>query len=301
MIRFRKIVNLVTLGLVAVVALPTVALAAPATEVVTNADVARQVEDTLPTKNWVIYSRTGAETATFREGPATPPLGSGSLELTTPTGSDKVTIFNYDHIGTSLGDVDALGYSTYRSAGSLQQVASLNLQVDINGDAPGGFTTLVFEPVYNTSQGSVVNDTWQTWDAFSSGNAIWWSSNAIPSAPNRDTFVSWDTIVAANPDAVIVGGVGVNQGSGNPTLTTAVDNLTFGYSGAGTTYDLELVAPKPVSPTSKDECKNGGWKDGFQTQYKNQGDCVSFVASHGKAKGNPSPVDSIVNFFRSVL
>jgi hypothetical protein len=34
-------------------------------------------------------------------------------------------------------------------------------------------------------------------------------------------------------------------------------------------------------PTSKAQCMNGGWKN-FGTTFKNQGDCVSFVASGGK-------------------
>jgi signal peptidase len=33
-------------------------------------------------------------------------------------------------------------------------------------------------------------------------------------------------------------------------------------------------------PTNKDQCKNGGWKK--YGVFKNQGDCVSFVATHGK-------------------
>jgi hypothetical protein len=34
-------------------------------------------------------------------------------------------------------------------------------------------------------------------------------------------------------------------------------------------------------PTSNDQCKNGGWQN-FGTTFKNQGDCVSFVATGGK-------------------
>jgi hypothetical protein len=34
-------------------------------------------------------------------------------------------------------------------------------------------------------------------------------------------------------------------------------------------------------PTSKGQCMNGGWKN-FGTTFKNQGDCVSFVATGGK-------------------
>ena len=41
-----------------------------------------------------------------------------------------------------------------------------------------------------------------------------------------------------------------------------------------------FVAKIATQPTSTDQCKNGGWKT-FGV-FKNQGDCVSFVASKGK-------------------
>ena len=257
------------------VSIEVVTFAAVSSDVVTESDIARQPENTPPTNNWVLYNR-NAGTGTFRTGPATPPSGVGSLELVTPAGADKVTLFNYDHVGTALADIDAIGYSTYRLAGSAQQVAALNIEVDVNGSAPGGFTTLVFEPVYNTTQGTVTDNVWQDWDAYNGGQAIWWSSNPIPGAPNRDTFVTWDTIVASNPQAVIVGGFGVNQGSGNPGLTTAVDTLSLGIDGDTVTYDFEPYE----SPTSRDQCKNGGWQtlrraDG--STFKNQGDCIQYV------------------------
>ncbi len=277
------LVVMLSLGLVAI---PS-ASAASTTTVVTESDVSRYAEDTPPLKNWVIYTP-NAGTATFRSGPPTPPLGAGSLELSTPTGNDKVTVFNYHHMGTALSAIDAMGYSTYRSAGNLQQVAALNIEVDVNGSAPGGFTTLVFEPVYNTDQDAVVSGEWQTWDAFNGGNAIWWSSRTIPGAysPNDITapsgaplYVSWNTILANNPNAFIVGGFGVNQGSGNPALTTAVDALTIGAGGNTTTYDFELYHVA----MNKDQCKNGGWQNVTRsdgTSFKNQGDCVSYTNNH---------------------
>ncbi|HEY9282632.1 MAG TPA: hypothetical protein VIP46_04170 [Pyrinomonadaceae bacterium] len=249
------------------------------TVVVVGSDIIEQPENTPPTGDWVLFKRAAGD-GDVRTGPATPPAGIGSYQLVTPTGADKATLFNFEHVGTPLADVDTIGYSTFRSAGSAQQVAALNLQVDVNGDAPGGFTTLVFEPVYNTGQGTVQDNVWQTWDAYSGGNAIWWSSNPIPGAPNRDTFVTWNTIVAANPDAVIVGGVGINQGSGNPGLITAVDKFQFGYGDDCFTYDFE---PFRVA-TTKDACKAGGWqqvKRADGTAFKNQGDCVSYV-NNGK-------------------
>jgi hypothetical protein len=36
----------------------------------------------------------------------------------------------------------------------------------------------------------------------------------------------------------------------------------------------------PQLPTTKDQCKNGGWKT--YPGFKNQGDCVSYVATKGK-------------------
>lgn len=262
------------------------AQATTTTERVFPEDVATQPENTAPTQSWVAYVRNAGASA-FEQGPPTPPLGTGSLEISTPTGADKLTVFNYDHVGTVLSGVDAISYSTYRSAADNPvQVASINLQVDVNGAAAGGFTTLVFEPVYNTGQGAVVSNTWQNWDAYDGGQGIWWSSSAIPGAPDRDTFVTWDTIVAANPDAVIVGGIGVNQGSGNPGLVTNVDALELGAGGDSVVYDFELIKdldgdgiPDTAPPADKDECKKDGWTSFNNPTFKNQGECVSYVVT----------------------
>jgi hypothetical protein len=36
------------------------------------------------------------------------------------------------------------------------------------------------------------------------------------------------------------------------------------------------------TPTAKDECKNGGWATFTELGFKNQGDCVSYVATGGR-------------------
>jgi hypothetical protein len=230
-------------ALVAVAAMAAPASAMAATELVTEDEVVRQVEDTPPTNDWVIYTRAGTPptAATFVPGPATPPLGTGSLQLQTdpglPTGAHKVFAFNYDHVGKPLSAIDAISYSTYRTtAGNPDQVTAINLQVDSNGAAEGGFTTLVFEPIYNTSQGAIVSTTWQTWNGIA---GTWWSTRPINDQCASAAAVcrrTWSQIVASNPDAVITGGIGLNQGSGNPNLTVANDALTFDE----TTYDFEV-------------------------------------------------------------
>lgn len=54
--------------------------------------------------------------------------------------------------------------------------------------------------------------------------------------------------------------------------TILVDNINV--NGDITTFDPVLVGP----PTSKDQCKNGGWMT-FNTPrtFKNQGDCIQYV------------------------
>jgi hypothetical protein len=266
-------------GAVMIAATAAVGIAAVCvTEVVTESEVVRQAENTPPLGNWVLYTRTLASGAQFAIGPETPPSGVGSLALQTPGTGDKVTLFNFDHIGTALSEITAIGYSTYRDPASITgspfQVPAINMQVDFNGlDTAGGFTTLVFEPVYNTGQGAVVDGEWQTWDAY---NGNWWSTRAIPGVCAFDCFVAWNDIVAANPDAVIVGGFGINQGSGNGGLIAAADALKLAYGDDCVTYDFE---PFRV-PGSAEACKNGGWRttrraDG--SPFKNQGDCIQYV------------------------
>jgi hypothetical protein len=215
----------------------------------------------------------------FVEGPATPPLGRGSLHVVTADGNSaaKVNLSNFDYNGTALPGVDQMSYSTYRSSastGSPVQVTSYQLGVQTSA----GFTTLVFEPVYNTDQGAIVNDTWQDWDAFNGGDATWWSTKPIPGVCAFTCYVSWNDIVAANPTATIQSVV-INQGSGNPGIDANVDALTFGANGNATTWNFE---PLTGPPTSKDQCKNGGWQDFDNPTFKNQGDCVSYVATKGK-------------------
>jgi hypothetical protein len=69
-------------------------------------------------------------------GPQNPPAGVGSFEMETATDADKVTLFNYDHAGTPLSAITAIGYSTYRdptSTADAGQLPSINIQIDKNG------------------------------------------------------------------------------------------------------------------------------------------------------------------------
>lgn len=58
----------------------------------------------------------------------------------------------------------------------------------------------------------------------------------------------------------------------------------LGYQPA---FKVSASAPLVGPATNKDQCKNDAWKTFNNPAYKNQGDCVSAVASNGKANGNP--------------
>ena len=58
--------------------------------------------------------------------------------------------------------------------------------------------------------------------------------------------------------------------------TADLTNITF--NGVTQVPVVTQVGP----PTSKAVCKHGGWKTFNNPSFKNQGQCVSFVASHGR-------------------
>jgi hypothetical protein len=81
--------------------------------------------------------------------------------------------------------------------------------------------------------------------------------------------------------ADVIGGIELVDALRAPTDCSPLD----GSPGAFTTpltNGRATVFDAPVLPTSKDQCKDGGWRN-FGSTFKNQGDCVNFVATHGKS------------------
>jgi hypothetical protein len=72
---------------------------------------------------------------------------------------------------------------------------------------------------------------------------------------------------------------GDEPGAGSPT-DCSLPSPEFVFDLTPLTHGRAVVFDAPVLPTSKEQCKNGGWRN--FSQFKNQGDCVSFVATNGK-------------------
>jgi hypothetical protein len=83
--------------------------------------------------------------------------------------------------------------------------------------------------------------------------------------------------IPTNYEATIYTGSGNYRDEG----TSRIPLLLADPAGATLTENFvsTLSQPTPVAPTNKDQCKNGGWQN--YPQFKNQGDCVSFVATGG--------------------
>ena len=269
------------------VAIPRAAASASSSNiVVTESDIARQIEDTPPTRSWVFYYRVPTSTGAFVSGPGSPPLGVGSFEMGTVLATDKGTLFNYDHVGTRLADITALSYATYRDPASTApavELPSMNIEVDFNGPAvAGGYTSLVFEPVYNPTQGAIQSGVWQSWDGIP---GIWWSTRPINGCGTPPCYQPWSDILAANPNATILGGFGVNQGSGSAELIAATDALSIEANGSSWTYNFEPFR----TPVTKDDCKNDGWqglRDADGVPFRNQGQCISYVNHRDHESGD---------------
>jgi hypothetical protein len=63
------------------------------------------------------------------------------------------------------------------------------------------------------------------------------------------------------------------------TYTAVASDQTRPGSSPQASVTFSMPGCKPPLPTSKDQCKNGDFKS---YGFKNEGDCVSFVATKGK-------------------
>ena len=196
---------------------------------------------------WKIYTEpTGV--VSFVNGPATPPLGSGSVQFSLGTnGNGKAALVYNGLAGTPLSALTQLSYATFVQQNNSGQAPALELAVDYTGDGVAD-DRLVFEPVYQTGNypgviqngGMVLLNQWQTWNGITGG---WWAASDETAGPSTYTLSSY---LQVHPTAVIAndpqwGGIWLTTGGGN-TWTGFVgfaDALAIATSGGTTTFNFE--------------------------------------------------------------
>jgi hypothetical protein len=251
-----------SLGAVGALALAVVAAAVAATVTVTPGN----------TQGWSTADTRPGGAVTYVADASAP--GGSALRLTTDATTAAKAQYLHD-ANTPLSSVTELAYSTKQNSASFPQGdPSYQLLVNLDG-AAGTFTTFVYEP-YEQLAAPVVNGVWQSWDVDA---GQFWSSRTVnaggactvAAGAGGPPFYTLAQLKASCPNAVVVG-FGVNVGTFNPSYDVETDLVDFN----GTVYDFQLA------PTTKDQCKNGGWQTFTNPPFKNQGDCVSYVATGGK-------------------
>jgi hypothetical protein len=108
-------------------------------------------------------------------------------------------------------------------------------------------------------------------------NVATFNFEAQPGLPSVGTIVATDS--PAGDQIAYVGG------GRTPTDCSPVTNPPNQPLNGG---DIVVTDAQPF-PTAKDQCKNGGWRN--FPGFKNQGDCVSFVAARGKGRAEAVKVE----------
>lgn len=203
-----------------------------------------------------------------------PRSGNGSVYFNSPDSLGKADIeyfadpvlvggnfvpnpFNPSSILGPLADLSHLSYEWYRGASStvpnhLHPVLRLGI-LRVNSDNTAAVGYLTFERVYNGFYGAAPTGSWQSDDIVSNNYKLWATDSLGFGDPNDDinqvlkTITEW--VSAANAIGATLYVISVNAGIGsgwNGTFEGAVDNITFGFNGAYTTYNFEVV-PEPAS------------------------------------------------------
>ncbi len=211
--------------------------------------------------------------------------------------------------GGSTSDFPANGYTTsvdvyLNTAGGAANDTRFDWDSAIS-DTSGGFRR---DFLFN---GGFYNDS----DSTGSGpRFVFTASNnagrgsSFPKNPGRDPFsittTGWYTFqhhFYDNGTGVLAVDLSILDAAGNVLHTWTLSDPTdiIGTTVGGDQYgwfasqefpflafDNSRLSVQVGPPTSKDQCKKDGWKTFNNPAFKNQGDCVSYVATGGRNPGN---------------
>lgn len=172
----------------------------------------------------------------FVAGPGTSPNEVGSVEIAV-SGEERYNIATYQFSGLELDDITELSYSTYNGSvgnpGSLNRSGYLQFNVDFDGSDTWQ-RRLGFLPADN---GTIQQDTWQTWDCIAGGAAEWfysgttWPGGSTPGSTTK----TWNDILTEYPGVrvrVTDSWLGIRIGEPYPDgYTENIATFTIGIEG----------------------------------------------------------------------
>ncbi len=188
---------------------------------------------------------------TFVGGPGTAPMGTGSAQISV-TGTQRRNLATYRFGGTVLSAITELKFSTYNpsagNGGSATRSAFLTFNVDFNNS--NTFQRRIsFVPSTN---GTVVQDQWQEWDAVNGGGALYfysgptWPGTGTPGTTAR----TWNDIVTSYPAIRILPSdpfLGLRVGEPYADgYTENIDAFKFGTASGTTHFNFDPANPLVV-------------------------------------------------------
>jgi hypothetical protein len=229
-----------------------------------------------------IFGEPGPDTGTQKYvfGPATPPIGQGSLEFRIGSNNNWSEAVGYTNLnGVSIGaaSLTELSYSTYvqQSSNPASQDFFAILVIDTTGEGQTADDFLFFYPADQSgcsdgapTQHTIAQNQWQQpWDA---RNGVWVSAfgrcNAQESCGTANDPKTLAEYLACFPLARIIndfdGTPGLIIGYGGSTVSANfignLDNVKIGVAGVTTTFDFDqcvLTCPADITQgNDPDQC-----------------------------------------------
>jgi hypothetical protein len=147
---------------------------------------------------------------------------------------------------------------------------------------PVGVTFMCGGSPYSHTLDSVTNNpdgSFTGTGMYDANNAYTWSITGLVSGSS----INFAIVYTGLNIGYTVNGVGTIAPDGSISGTADGNCQTFSMPAGSA-----MAIPVAVVPTDKNQCKKGGWMtlvDSEGNGFKNQGDCVSFVATGGKNPG----------------
>lgn len=193
-------------------------------------------------------------------------VGGGSLYAGPISGPGARKFIGELFLVTPMADVESISYDFKIGAGgdlSDRRHFYLNVYANFGVSSPTKFYDCRYDVIPVTA--STTDFTTVTFDP----------SNTYPVAKRADSPFACPASPAAMGAGATLRAFTLNMGDtgiSDAGLDGHFDNIVVTTTAGETVYDFEPV------PQSKDDCAAGGWQD-YGTQFKNQGQCVKFIAA----------------------